>query len=60
MVYKKIESEEGAYQASDGSRYEIFEANNVVTPDGVAEWDVFSSIEDASQAYGLTYIGEQD
>lgn len=60
MFYKAVECEEGAYQASDGSRYEIFEANNVVTPDGVAEWDVFSSIEDASLTYGLTYIGEQE
>ena len=60
MFYKAVECEEGVYQASDGSRYEIFEANNVVTPDGVAEWDEFSSIEDASLAYGLTYIGEQE
>lgn len=60
MFYKAVECEEGAYQASDGSRYEIFESNNVVTPDGVAEWDVFSSIEDASEYYGLTYIGEQE
>ena len=60
MVYKAVECEEGAYQASDGSRYEIFEANNVVTPDGVAEWDEFASIEDASEYYGLTYIGEQE
>ena len=60
MFYKAVECEEGAYQASDGSRYEIFEANNVVTPDGVAEWDEFSSIEDASEYYGLTYIGEQE
>ena len=60
MFYKAVECEEGAYQASDGSRYEIFEAINVVTPDGVAEWDEFSSIEDASEYYGLTYIGEQE
>ena len=60
MFYKAVECEEGAYQASDGSRYEIFESNNVVTPDGVAEWDVFSSIEDASEYYGLTYIGIQE
>ena len=60
MFYKAVECDEGAYQASDGSRYEIFEANNVVTPDGVAEWDEFSSIEDASEYYGLTYIGEQE
>ena len=60
MFYKAVECEEGAYQASDGSRYEIFEANNVVTPDGVADWDEFASIEDASEYYGLTYIGEQE
>lgn len=56
MVYKKIESEAGPYQASDGSRYEIFEAIKVMTPQGKnVGWDEFDSIEDASQAYGLIY-----
>jgi hypothetical protein len=61
MVYKKVESECGPYQASDGSLYDIFEAINVMTPQGKnVGWDEFDSIEDASLAYGLTYIGEQE
>ena len=61
MVYKKIESEFGPYQDSDGLLYEIFEAINVMTPQGKnVGWDEFANIEDASQAYGLTYIGIQE
>lgn len=61
MVYKKVESECGPYQASNGSLYDILEAINVMTPQGKnVGWDEFDSIEDASQAYGLTYVGEQD
>ena len=61
MVYKKVESEFGPYQASDGSLYDIFEAINVMTPQGKnVGWDEFDSIEDASEYYGLTYIGEQE
>ena len=61
MVYKKVESEFGPYQASDGSLYDIFEAINVMTPQGKnVGWDEFDSIEDASEYYGLIYIGEQE
>ncbi len=56
MVYKAVECEMGCYIASDGSRYEIFEAINVMTPQGEnVGWDVFSNIEEAAEYYGLTY-----
>ena len=56
MVYKKIESEAGPYQASDGSRYEIFEAINVMTPQGKnVGWDEFNNIDEAAEAYNLIY-----
>ena len=61
MVYKKVESECGPYQASDGSLYDIFEAINVMTPQGLnVGWDTFNNIEDAAAFYNLTYVGEQD
>ena len=61
MRYKKVESECGPYQASDGSLYDIFEAINVMTPQGKnVGWDEFNNIEDASLAYGLIYIGIQE
>ena len=61
MVYKKVENECGPYQAIDGSLYDIFEATKVMTPQGKnVGWDEFDNIEDASLAYGLIYIGEQD
>jgi hypothetical protein len=56
MVYKKVECEMGPYIASDGSRYEIFEAINVMTPQGEnVGWDAFSNIEEAAEYYGLIY-----
>jgi hypothetical protein len=57
MVYKAVECEMGCYISSDGSRYEIFEAINVMTPQGEnVGWDVFSNIEEAAEYYGLTYV----
>ena len=57
MVYKVVESEYGAYKASDGSLYEIMEAINVMTPNGINYlWDTFNSIDEAAIAYGLTRI----
>lgn len=54
MRYKKVECEEGPYIASDGSRYEIFEAINVMTPQGKnVGWDTFDNINEAANAYGL-------
>ena len=54
MVYKKVECEEGPFIASDGSRYDIFEATKVMTPQGInVGWDIFDNINEAANAYGL-------
>jgi hypothetical protein len=56
MVYKKVEYEMGPYIASDGSRYEIYEAINAMTPQGKnVGWDTFNNIDEAAEYYGLIY-----
>lgn len=61
MVYKKVESDNGAYKASDGSLYEIMEATNVMTPQGKnVGWTEYKNIEEAAAAFNLIYIGPQE
>ena len=60
MVYKKIESETGAYQSVDGALFDILESTKVVGPQGVnIGWDIFNNIDEAAAAYGLTRVPEQ-
>ena len=59
MVYKKIESETGAYQLIDGALFDILESTKVVGPQGVnVGWDTFNNIDEAAAAYGLTRVPE--
>ena len=61
MVYKKIESETGAYQLDNGALFDILESTKVVGPQGVnIGWDTFNNIEEAAAAYGLTRIPEPE
>ena len=61
MVYKKIESEAGAYQSVDGALFDILESTKVVGPQGVNYmWDTFNNIDEAAAAYGLTRIPEPE
>ena len=62
MVYKKIESETGAYQSDvDGALFDILESTKVVGPLGVnVNWDTFNNIDEAAAAYGLTRIPEPE
>ena len=61
MVYKKIESETGAYQSVDGVLFDILESTKVVGPQGVnVGWDTFNNIDEAVAAYGLTRIPEPE
>ena len=61
MVYKKIESETGAYQSVDGALFDILESTKVVGPLGVnVNWDSFNNIDEAAIAYGLTRIPEPE
>lgn len=61
MVYKKIESEMGAYQSVDGALFDILESTKVVGPQGVnIGWDSFNNIDEAAAAYGLTRVPEPE
>ena len=61
MVYKKIESETGAYQSVDGALFDILESTKVVGPLGVnVNWDTFNNIDEAAAAYGLTRVPEPE
>ena len=61
MVYKKIQSETGAYQSVDGALFDILESTKVVGPQGVnVNWDSFNNIDEAAAAYGLTRVLEPE
>ena len=61
MVYKKIQSETGAYQSVDSALFDILESTKVVGPLGVnIGWDTFNNIDEAAAAYGLTRIPEPE
>ena len=61
MVYKKIESEMGAYQSVNGALFDILESTKVVGPQGVnVGWDTFNNIDEAAAAYGLTRVPEPE
>ena len=55
MVYKKIQNEEGNYIDAEQVRWDILEAHEAYTPEGLnVGWDEFADLEAAAQAYGLT------
>lgn len=55
MVYKKIQNEEGPYIDKKQVRFDILEAHEAYTPEGLnVGWDEYDSIEAAAIAYGLT------
>lgn len=61
MVYKAVESEHGAYKDEKGVFFDILEAINVMTPQGLnVGWSEYSNIEEAAAAFGLTYVGPQE
>ena len=56
MVYKKVQNEEGNYIDTQRVRWDILEAHEAWTPQGKnVGWDEFDNLEQAAQAYGLTY-----
>lgn len=56
MVYKKIQNEQGSYIDKQQVRWDILEAHEAYTPQGKnVGWDEYDSLEQAAQAYGLTY-----
>lgn len=59
MVYKKVLNEQGAYIDKKEVRYDILEAHEAYTPEGLnVGWDEYDSIEAAAIAYGLTLLPE--
>ena len=61
MVYKAVESEYGEYKNDEDVLFDIFEAINVMTPQGKnVGWSEYSNIEEAAAAFGLTYVGPQE
>ncbi len=63
MVYKKIQNEQGDYIDNQQVRWDMLEAHEAHTPQGKnAGWDEFDSLEQAANAYGLTYdpIGQEE
>lgn len=56
MVYKKFQNEEGNYIDAQQQRWDILEAHEAWTPEGLnVGWDTYDNIEAAAAAYGLTY-----
>ena len=56
MVYKKIQNKEGNYTDAQHTRFDVLEAHEAYTPQGInAAWDTFENLEAALEAYGLIY-----
>ena len=54
MIYKKVQNEEGNYIDAQQQRWDILEAHEAHTPQGLnVGWDEYPNIEAAAQAYGL-------
>lgn len=56
MVYKKIQNEQGNYIDEQGTRWDVLEANEAWTPQGLnVGWDSFQNVEGALKTYGLAF-----
>jgi hypothetical protein len=56
MVYKKIQNNKGDYKDNQEVRYDVLEAHEAWTPEGLnMGWDEFENKEAALASYGLTY-----
>lgn len=61
MVYKKIQNETGNYIDGNGVCYDVLEAHEAWTPQGLnVGWDSFPEKQAAAQAYGLTFVSKDD
>ena len=60
MVYKKVKNEAGDYKDSQDVRWDILEAHEAWTPQGLnVGWDAYESLEAAVGAYGVTYAPQE-
>ncbi len=56
MVYKKVQNNEGEYIDAQQVRWDILEAHEAWTPEGMnVGWDEFTDLEIALAAYELYY-----
>ena len=56
MVYKKNANEQGDYKDVNEVRYDVLEAHEAWTPQGLnVGWDKYEDMDHALEAYGLTY-----
>ena len=56
MVYKKIANEQGDYKDVNDVRYDVLEAHEAYTPQGLnVGWDEYEDMAQALEAYGLRY-----
>ena len=56
MVYKKIADEMGDQKDVNEVRYDVLEAHEAWTPQGLnVGWDEYEDMAHALEAYGLTY-----
>ena len=56
MVYRKIQNEQGHYKDTQDVRWDILEAHEAHTPQGLnVGWDEQADLSAAVAAYGLTY-----
>lgn len=54
MVYKKIQNPEGDYKDVQNVRWDVLEAHEAWTPEGMnVGWDEYPNLELALAAYGL-------
>jgi len=54
MVYKRFQNEEGNYIDANKQRWDILEAHEAWTPQGInVGWDEYENLEAATSAYGL-------
>ena len=56
MVYKKIQNVEGDYKDKQAVRWDLLEAHEAWTPEGInVGWTEFDDIETCMIAWGLVY-----
>lgn len=61
MVYKKIQNEQGNYKDVQNVRWDVLEANEAWTPQGLnVGWDSFQNVEVALKTYGLEFSPLQE
>ena len=56
-VYKLVENENGLYQSQDGTRYDILEANIVLSSEGInVGWDTYKDLNQAIEGFNVIRI----